>query len=181
MRPDKVFLQRCKVRPLPTPFTPPSTPTLQRGRTRIGRSKTQNLVILSQDVSDYHAELIVSKSGVRIQDMGSTNGTYINYGKENGVLLEPYVAERLSHGDTIKYVDYPVWLSYLHHKKSQPWVHPCTDIDHAKAEVRETASKKEVGKKVRKEVRKEVYTKSAKKGSRRQGRESRESESGKGG
>ncbi|RME87136.1 MAG: FHA domain-containing protein [Anaerolineae bacterium] len=47
-------------------------------------------------VSRLHAVIRRSKDGVKIMDLGSSNGTYVN-----GKRLEPNVEQRLSHGDVI--------------------------------------------------------------------------------
>jgi pSer/pThr/pTyr-binding forkhead associated (FHA) protein len=45
---------------------------------RLGRSKECNFVILSQEVSKEHAEIICVENEFRIRDLRSTNGTFVN-------------------------------------------------------------------------------------------------------
>jgi pSer/pThr/pTyr-binding forkhead associated (FHA) protein len=51
---------------------------LKVGETLIGRGTECDIVILSPLVSRKHARLIASAGGVRVQDLGSANGTYVN-------------------------------------------------------------------------------------------------------
>jgi EAL domain-containing protein (putative c-di-GMP-specific phosphodiesterase class I) len=44
----------------------------------IGRSKSANHVVSTADVSKLHAEIVSSGEEIRIRDLGSTNGTYVN-------------------------------------------------------------------------------------------------------
>jgi len=44
----------------------------------IGRSKRANCVIKASEVSKHHAEIVCSGGQVRIRDLGSTNGTFVN-------------------------------------------------------------------------------------------------------
>ena len=45
---------------------------------RIGRSTTADYTILSAEVSKQHAEILCEGTQVRIRDLGSTNGTFVN-------------------------------------------------------------------------------------------------------
>jgi hypothetical protein len=53
--------------------------TLTRGLgvVNIGRGKENDLPILESAVSRQHARLHITQSGVMIEDLGSTNGTYL--------------------------------------------------------------------------------------------------------
>jgi pSer/pThr/pTyr-binding forkhead associated (FHA) protein len=51
---------------------------LPRGRHTIGRRPDNQLVLEDRTVSAAHAALIVDAEGVELQDLGSTNGTYVN-------------------------------------------------------------------------------------------------------
>ncbi len=51
---------------------------LPRGIVRIGRADDNDLRITAAAVSSYHCELRVSELDVRVKDLGSTNGTYID-------------------------------------------------------------------------------------------------------
>lgn len=48
------------------------------GSTTIGRAPENDIVLDSQDVSRRHARIDCSASGIRLHDLGSTNGTRIN-------------------------------------------------------------------------------------------------------
>lgn len=48
------------------------------GSTTIGRAPENDIVLDSQDVSRRHARIDCSASGIRIHDLGSTNGTRVN-------------------------------------------------------------------------------------------------------
>ena len=57
------------------------TPTihpLREGRTVVGRDATVDLRHPSGDVSGRHAVVVVADDGARIEDLDSTNGTYVN-------------------------------------------------------------------------------------------------------
>lgn len=47
------------------------------GVTRLGRAADNDLVIDHPSVSQHHAELELGPTGLRVRDMGSTNGTYL--------------------------------------------------------------------------------------------------------
>lgn len=49
-----------------------------RGDTVIGRSSDCNLRIASQEVSRQHCSILVTENQVRLRDLGSANGTYLN-------------------------------------------------------------------------------------------------------
>ena len=57
----------------------------------IGRDPMSDIVLNDPEVSRYHAQLVETADGYQLQDMGSTNGTYVA-GKRIGdqpVLLQP--------------------------------------------------------------------------------------------
>src|SRR5258705_9194827 len=61
----------------------PGTPdarqiSLQEGVHRIGRGPTNDVTIDDGSVSGSHCQLIISQGGIRIRDVGSTNGTFVN-------------------------------------------------------------------------------------------------------
>ncbi len=67
---------------------------LKPGEMVIGRSSQATLQIDHESVSRLHARIVLSETGVLLNDMGSTNGTYVN---------DELVQERaLAHGDHIK-------------------------------------------------------------------------------
>jgi two-component system, cell cycle response regulator len=64
------------------------------GARTIGRGRDNDICFDQNAVSRYHAEIYVDETGVRLRDMGSTNGTYVNDAK----IYQMY----LSDADTIK-------------------------------------------------------------------------------
>jgi two-component system cell cycle response regulator len=67
---------------------------LKPGEMVIGRSSQANLQIDHESVSRRHARIVLTDSGVLLNDLGSTNGTYVND--------EPVTERTLAHGDLIK-------------------------------------------------------------------------------
>lgn len=65
---------------------------------RIGRAAGSDIVISDPEMSRQHAQLIRQPDGYAIQDLGSTNGTFVNYRRVTG--LTP-----LSHGDFVTFGD----------------------------------------------------------------------------
>ncbi|MCA9213975.1 MAG: FHA domain-containing protein [Planctomycetales bacterium] len=61
----------------------------------IGRSEECNLRVNSDAISRKHCEILVSKTGVTVEDFGSKNGTYINGQRTEGV-------QPLSMGDQLR-------------------------------------------------------------------------------
>jgi hypothetical protein len=49
-----------------------------KGRTVIGKSPSCNLVIDEPSISGQHAEFVPTSNGFRLNDLGSTNGTWVN-------------------------------------------------------------------------------------------------------
>lgn len=68
---------------------------LKQGETIIGRSSKADICVDQEAVSRNHAEITNSKKGMRIKDLGSTNGTFIN-----DVLVEG--EQELRNGDLVK-------------------------------------------------------------------------------
>ncbi len=65
--------------------------TIGRGQFQIGRSSKNELPIDQESVSRHHARITSSSRGFTIQDLGSTNGTYVNdekLGKETAPLRD---------------------------------------------------------------------------------------------
>jgi two-component system, cell cycle response regulator len=68
--------------------------TLKPGEILIGRSSQAAIQIDHESVSRRHAKVTFADAGVTMQDLGSTNGTYVND--------EPITERPLSNGDLIK-------------------------------------------------------------------------------
>jgi hypothetical protein len=91
IKPALVFLPRLTVsirnlsnqtmshRLLVNPGTPQAWEIpLKLGVNRIGRGDDNDFTISHQSVSTHHVEITVTEQGVRLRDLGSTNGTFIN-------------------------------------------------------------------------------------------------------
>jgi hypothetical protein len=62
------------------------------GLNTLGRNPTNDFRIPDPSVSSFHAEISVSEEVIRVRDLGSTNGTYIDDERmEEGVLLPRHV------------------------------------------------------------------------------------------
>ena len=51
---------------------------LKRGVNRIGRAPNNDLVCQCPSLSAHHCEIILEEDGVRVRDLNSTNGTFVN-------------------------------------------------------------------------------------------------------
>jgi signal transduction histidine kinase/pSer/pThr/pTyr-binding forkhead associated (FHA) protein len=71
--------------------------TLKNGPNSIGRARDNDIVILDQSLSRYHARIDVSDERIQISDLQSRNGTWINGKKTEET--------KLHHGDSIKWGD----------------------------------------------------------------------------
>jgi pSer/pThr/pTyr-binding forkhead associated (FHA) protein len=67
---------------------------LKEGANRLGRSDTTDFQIADASISSSHCQILVSNGDVSIQDLGSTNGTFIND--------TPTQEARLQNGQTIR-------------------------------------------------------------------------------
>src|SRR6185369_9292011 len=68
---------------MPRLIVAPGTPEarqipLNEGIHRSGRGPTNDVTIDDGSVSGSHCQLIISPGGIRIRDVGSTNGTFVN-------------------------------------------------------------------------------------------------------
>jgi len=66
---------------------------LEARRTRIGRGPDVDLAFDDDEMSQHHAALELDERGLRVCDLGSTNGTRVNG--------QPVDVEALEHGDRI--------------------------------------------------------------------------------
>ena len=68
---------------------------LETFRIAIGRHHSNEIVLKTRKVSNYHAEILIEVDGLLLRDLGSTNGTYVNDEKVR--------ERRLKHGDQIRF------------------------------------------------------------------------------
>ena len=85
---------------MPRLIVNPGTPDvwefeLQPGMTSLGSSDENNCVIQHSSVSSSHCEVFLSGNGVRIKDVGSTAGTFINGELVEDAILKPGQSLRL--------------------------------------------------------------------------------------
>ena len=69
-------------------------------KTKVGRSKSCNLVITKSTVSSLHAEIVVQNGEYYIQDLNSSNGTYLN-----GKRLTGDEQAKINNGDIITFAE----------------------------------------------------------------------------
>jgi predicted component of type VI protein secretion system len=82
--------------------TPGQQTNLEGGSLLIGRDPACNLIVNDVEVSRRHARLIAQSGGYAIEDMGSTNGTFIDEQRIKGVVpLKPGAVIRL--GDHVSF------------------------------------------------------------------------------
>ncbi len=62
---------------------------IMQGVTTIGRSEGNDMVLSLETVSFHHAKITALKNVAYIQDLGSTNGTYVNGKLADYQLLYP--------------------------------------------------------------------------------------------
>ena len=67
---------------------------IDKAEVSIGRDNSSDIAVLDPEISRRHARFIVKTDGVYIEDLGSTNGTFLN-----GVRLS--APKRLANGDLI--------------------------------------------------------------------------------
>ena len=60
-----------------------------RARLTIGRSAVNDLVLTDSSISGLHAELLVSKGGVLLRDLASTNGSFVHGVRVQEAWVEP--------------------------------------------------------------------------------------------
>jgi DNA-binding NtrC family response regulator len=62
---------------------------LDAGTLSIGSSPEADIVLTDSTVSRYHAELALLPQGVRVKDLGSTNGTFVGDSRIESAILQP--------------------------------------------------------------------------------------------
>jgi pSer/pThr/pTyr-binding forkhead associated (FHA) protein len=67
---------------------------LDEGETTFGRETDNTVVVTSEQASRHHARLVPVPGGHALQDLGSTNGTFVN--------SKPIQEQRLRHGDVVR-------------------------------------------------------------------------------
>lgn len=75
---------------------PPRRFVLAKEVTVIGRKEDCDLRIPLSEISRRHCKLVKTDTGLRVEDMGSSNGTLVNGQKINEIDLEP--GDRLTVG-----------------------------------------------------------------------------------
>ncbi len=63
--------------------------TFEKGEIRIGAMDDNDLVLRDETVSRYHCRIVQEESGYVLQDLGSTNGTFINRVRIREAFLKP--------------------------------------------------------------------------------------------
>lgn len=72
------------------PCTPQARPIpLKQGVTSLGRREGNDFTIDDPSVSGAHCQVILSEGAVRLRDLGSTNGTFVNGAQVSDINLEP--------------------------------------------------------------------------------------------
>ena len=80
---------------------------LNEGANRLGRGEAADFRIGDPSVSGSHCQILVNNGGVSIQDLGSTNGTFINGARIQEQKLENGQTIRLGNVEMIFYADAP--------------------------------------------------------------------------
>ncbi len=65
------------------------TYVLGDGETTAGRSEETDIYLGDVTVSRHHARFIVDEDGLTLEDLGSTNGTYVNMERRDRARLSP--------------------------------------------------------------------------------------------
>ena len=65
------------------------TYVLGAGETLVGRDADSDIFLGDVTVSRHHARFIVDERGLRIEDLGSTNGIYVNGHRGDAFMLSP--------------------------------------------------------------------------------------------
>jgi pSer/pThr/pTyr-binding forkhead associated (FHA) protein len=67
---------------------------------RVGRAASSNILIDDTYASQQHARIYSSNGGFYVEDLGSTNGTYVN-GRKISYPLELRIGDRIKIGKTV--------------------------------------------------------------------------------
>jgi len=78
---------------------------LKEGTTRLGRGDTTDFKIADASVSSSHCEIVVANGAVSIQDLGSTNGTFLDGKPTQSATLQNGQAIRLGGVNMVFYAD----------------------------------------------------------------------------
>jgi hypothetical protein len=70
---------------------------LMPGLNKLGRNPTNDFRVSDPSVSSFHAEIIAEGEVIRVRDLGSTNGTFVDDQKIEESLLTPENVLRLGH------------------------------------------------------------------------------------
>jgi transcriptional regulator with GAF, ATPase, and Fis domain len=71
-----------------------------RGKVRVGKAPDNDLVVLDETVSRHHCEIARVPEGVRVRDLGSTNGTYVEHARITDAVTPVGSVVRV--GDTVE-------------------------------------------------------------------------------
>ena len=107
---------------------------LTKDRTTLGRRPYNDIVVDDLSVSGEHAVLDRAEGGVTLEDVGSTNGTYVN-----GLEIK---RRALAHGDIIHIGKYKI--QYLAHDEAPAAPGPRVEVLNGSAAGRQMALTKEV-------------------------------------
>ena len=90
---------------------------LDKERLQIGRGTTQDIRLKGRKASRFHAQIVNIDGKFYLQDLNSTNGTYVN--------KQTITWHSLSNGDHFKIADYVL----LYHENDAPQLDDVTDIN----------------------------------------------------
>ena len=65
------------------------TYVLGEGETLAGRADDVDIFLGDVTVSRHHARFVVDRNGLSVEDLGSTNGTYVNLERADRAVLQP--------------------------------------------------------------------------------------------
>src|SRR5205814_8496083 len=72
---------------------------LHPGLNKLGRNPTNDFRVTDPSISSFHAELFIEGDSVRVRDLGSTNGTFIDGERIEEGLLTPEKVLRLGNAE----------------------------------------------------------------------------------